>query len=107
MADSFTTTASYGSLEALAADLRAMGEVNVLTARLRHPTRRAVFRQAAKVYSAAHGVDGTRIKATFELICLTGWAPHQSQQTPLRPGSAKHRLADALNVAERHSPTDG
>ncbi len=81
----------------LMADLRAMGETNALDARLRHPTRRAVLTEAAARYHAAYATPEGRIPATFEMICLTGWAPHDSQQKPLRPGSATKRLADALN----------
>jgi len=107
VADSFTTTATYASLGNLMADLRTMGETNALSARLRKPTRRAVFSRAATIYSDVHGVEVDRIKATFELICLTGWAPHESQQTPLKPGSARQRLAEALRVPELPFSTDG
>jgi hypothetical protein len=84
-----------------------MGETNALAGRLRHPTRRVVFARAATTYAAAHARPDGRIPASFELICLTGWAPHQSQQQPLRPGSAKERLADALRVPEKPLPKDG
>ena len=107
VADSFTTTATYASLSDLMADLRAMGENNALEARLRRPSKRAIFSKAAAIYSEVHRVEVDRIKATFELICLTGWAPHESQQTPLRPGSAKQRLAEALMVAEHPFPSHG
>jgi SAM-dependent methyltransferase len=106
VADSFVQTATYGNVFDLFADLRAMGETNSLAGRLKHPTRRAIFAEAAAIYSATHGAANGRIPATFELICLTGWAPHESQQTPLRPGSAKHRLADALSVSELQLPKD-
>ena len=104
VADSFVQTASYASVAALMADLRAMGETNALAARLRHPTRRAVFGEAARIYATACADAAGRIPATFEIICLTGWAPHDSQQAPLRPGSARHRLADALKVPEHPLP---
>ncbi len=80
-------------------DLRAMGESNALTDRLRHPTRRAVLLDAARRYQQLADDEG-RIPATFETIWLTGWAPDESQQKPLRPGSAKTRLADALKLPE-------
>jgi len=106
VADSFTKTVTYGDFGALLHDLRAMGEGNALAARLRRPTRRAVFARAAELY-AAHHSDGGRLRATFEIICLTGWAPHEGQQKPLRPGSAAQRLADALGTAELRLPDRG
>ena len=104
VADSFTKTVTYADAFALMRDLRAMGEGNALMARLRRPTRRAVMARAAALYQAHHtGADG-RIRATFEIICLTGWAPDESQQKPLRPGSAAQRLADALGTDELRLP---
>lgn len=99
VADAFTRRVMYRDIFHLMHDLRAMGEGNALAARLRHPTRRAVMTRADAIYRDSFGVDG-RIPATFEIICLTGWAAHDSQQKPLRPGSAVQRLADALNSAE-------
>lgn len=107
VADSFTTTATYRSFERLTDDLRAMGEGNALAARLRQPTSRALFRKAALIYASKQGDKNGEIRATFELICLTGWAPHASQQLPLKPGSATQRLSDALSVAEHHYPAEG
>lgn len=106
VADSFTRTVSYRDAFHLMADLRAMGEGNALAMRLRKPTRRAVFSTAAALYRAQFGTADGRIPATFEIICLTGWAAHDSQQKPLRPGSAAARLADALNTAEAPLPRD-
>jgi len=106
VADSFTKTVLYRDAFHLMADLRAMGEANALTARLRHPTRRAVLLRAAGIYAERFGRPDGRIPATFEIICLTGWAPHDSQQKPLRPGSAAARLAEALNAAERPLPRE-
>jgi len=100
VADSFTQRVLYRDAFHLMQDLRAMGEGNALAARLRRPTRRAVLLRAAEIYAQAHAGPDGRIPATFEIICLTGWAPHDSQQKPLRPGSAQQRLADALNTAE-------
>ncbi|GAB4284122.1 MAG: methyltransferase domain-containing protein [Roseovarius sp.] len=100
VADSFTLTASYSSPLALMRELRAMGEGNALAARLRRPTRRALIARACEIYTETHGRDG-RVPATFELIVLTGWAPGPGQPRPLRPGSARMRLADALGVTER------
>ena len=103
VADSFTTIVRYSDAYHLMRDLRAMGEGNALAARLRHPTRAAVFARAAELYQVMQGADG-RIPATFEIVVLTGWAPHDSQQKPLRPGSAVNRLAEALQSAEVKLP---
>lgn len=100
VADSFTKTVLYRDAFHLMHDLRAMGEGNALAARLRKPTRRAVFLRAAEIYHERFGTAEGRVPATFEIICLTGWAPHESQQKPLRPGSAAASLADALAAAK-------
>ena len=110
VADSFTQRVLYADAFRLMADLRAMGEGNALAQRLRRPTRRQVLLRAAQIYAVAQSDDQGRIPATFEMICLTGWAPHDSQPRPLRPGSAATRLADALNTLERplgKGPQDG
>ncbi|QFT58210.1 hypothetical protein FIU94_05180 [Sulfitobacter sp. THAF37] len=100
VADSVPLTVSYRDAWALMRDLRAMGEANALHARLRTPTARSVLNAAADLYQT-HFNDGEgRVLATFELVFLTGWAPDDSQQKPLRPGSAQQRLADALNTDE-------
>lgn len=100
VADSQSQRVSYSDAFHLMRDLRAMGETNALAARLRRFTGRAVLGRAATVY-AQHFPDGDdRIRATFEMVYLTGWKPHDSQQKPLRPGSAAARLADALNAQE-------
>jgi hypothetical protein len=57
--------------------------------------------RAAQLYAENHADADGRIRATFSLVALSGWAPHESQQKPLRPGSARTRLADALGVEER------
>lgn len=111
VADAERLTASYAGLPALMRDLRAMGETNILAARLRRPTRRAVFARAEEIYREAHGQDDGRIPATFELVTLTGWTPGPDQPQPLRPGSARTRLADALGTVEvpagEKTPRDG
>ena len=104
VADSFTKTVLYRDALHLMSDLRAMGENNALAARLRRPTARAVMARAAAIYAQTYGLPDGRIPATFEIICLTGWAAHETQQKPLRPGSAAARLADALNAAEQPLP---
>ena len=78
-------------------DLRSFGETSALMGRPRHFTRRAIFARADEIYRASIGRADGLIPATFEVIALTGWAPHDSQQKPLRPGSAAARLADVLN----------
>ncbi len=104
VADSFTRRVIYRDAWHLMRDLRAMGEGNALAARLRRPTRRAVLMRAAEIYQQTHAGPDGRIPATFEFICLTGWAPAESQQKPLRPGSAAQRLADALHAPEVKLP---
>jgi len=98
VADCLSHAVSYRDAWHLMTDLRAMGETNALAARLRHPTRRAVLADAAARYATRFGQPDGRITATFDILCLTGWAPHASQQQPLRPGSAVQRLADALGA---------
>ncbi|MGI9169720.1 MAG: methyltransferase domain-containing protein [Caulobacteraceae bacterium] len=93
------TTVRYDHLFALLADLRAMGETNVLADRPAGPLTRAVLRRACEIYAERFGAGG-RIAATFAIVTLTGWAPHPDQPRPLRPGSARTRLADALGAKE-------
>lgn len=100
VADAFTLTVTYASALHLMRDLRAMGEGNALDARLRRPSRRAVLLRAAALYAETHADAEGRIPASFEILVLTGWAPDESQPQPLRPGSAKARLADALATRE-------
>ena len=77
-----------------------MGETNVLRDRPRRPLTRAVLSRAFELYRERFGEADGRVPATFEIIGATGWAPHASQQQPLRPGSAKARLADAVGGVE-------
>lgn len=100
VADSLPLDVSYETALHLMRDLRAMGEANALSARLRTPTRRAVLLRTAEIYAQSYARPDGRLKATFELVTLTGWAPDESQQKPLRPGSAAHRLAEALGAKE-------
>jgi SAM-dependent methyltransferase len=85
---------------ALFRDLRAMGFTNALAERRRAPLRRSTLLRAAELYVQRFAEPDGRIPATFEMVWLSGWAPHGSQQKPLRPGSARMRLADALGVPE-------
>lgn len=96
VADSFKIVVEYDGIFALMRDLRAMGESNALADRMRQPTRRAIFERADMLYREAFGTKDDRIPATFEIVVLTGWAPDESQQKPLRPGSASHHLSDVL-----------
>ncbi len=94
--DSSSRTVSYKDTWALMRDLRAMGEGNAMAQRLRRPTRRAVFEQAAQIHAREHSGDDGRVLAEFEMLFLSGWSPHESQQKPLRPGSAQVSLAKVL-----------
>ncbi len=94
-------TVRYARPEALIDDLRAMGETNVLAARERRPLSPSVLARALEIYADREADSDGRVRATFEIVHLAGWAPHESQQKPLRPGSARMRLADALGVEER------
>ncbi len=94
--DSDTLTVRYPDLFGLMADLRAMGATNVLTSRSRRPTPRGLFLEAARLYADRFGDNDGRIRATFELISLAGWSPHESQQKPAPRGSGKVSLADVL-----------
>jgi SAM-dependent methyltransferase len=98
--DSELVTVRYGDLFGLLRDLRAMGWANALLERSRKPLRRAVLLRAAELYAERFSDPDGRLRASFEIVWLSGWAPHESQQKPLRPGSAKARLADALGVTE-------
>jgi SAM-dependent methyltransferase len=98
--DSESVTVRYGDMFGLLRDLRAMGWANALSERSRKPLRRSVLLRAAELYAERFADPDGRLRATFEIVWLSGWAPHESQQKPLRPGSAKARLADALGVPE-------
>jgi len=86
----------YDSAFALMHDLRRMGATNVLIERRRKPTRRATLLRMAQIYAENFSDADGRLRATFDVIWLSGWAPHESQQKPLRPGSAKASLAEAV-----------
>jgi SAM-dependent methyltransferase len=90
----------YDSAFDLMRDLRRMGATNALYARRKTPLRRATLMRMAEIYAARFADDDGRVRATFEIVWLSGWAPHPGQQQPLKPGSAKSRLADALGTRE-------
>jgi SAM-dependent methyltransferase len=94
-------TVRYASPIALMHDLRRMGATNALTERRRKPLRRATLMRMIEIYGGRFADADGRVRATFEIVWLSGWAPHESQQQPLRPGSARQRLADALGTKEQ------
>ncbi len=96
-----TLTLRYDGMSALAHDLRAMGAGNALVARDRRPLTRKIFKIAAEIYARNYSDADGRVRATIEIVWLSGWAPHDGQQKPLKPGSAEIRLADALGVKEQ------
>jgi ubiquinone/menaquinone biosynthesis C-methylase UbiE len=98
--DSDRYTLRYDSAFALMRELRRMGATNALLARRRTPLRRATLMRMAEIYAQRFADADERVRATFEIVWLSGWAPHASQQQPLKPGSAKARLADALGTRE-------
>jgi SAM-dependent methyltransferase len=104
--DSEPIIVRYASMFALMRDLRGMGATNALTERSRVPLRRGVLLRAAEIYAERFTDADGRVRATFDIVWLSGWAPHESQQKPLAPGSARMRLADALNVSERRLRRD-
>ncbi len=94
-------TVRYSSVIALMHDLRRMGATNVLVERRRKPLRRATLLRMAEIYGERFSDPDGKLRATFDIVWLSGWVPHASQQQPLRPGSARARLADALGVSEQ------
>ena len=93
-------TVRYDTTFALMRDLRRMGATNALFDRRRVPLKRATLMRMAEIYAEGFTDADGRLRATFEIVWLSGWVPHPSQQQPLRPGSAKSRLADALGTRE-------
>jgi len=98
--DSEIVTVTYEHIFKLMADIRGMGEGNVIAARDKRYVGKAFFMEAAQHYAEMFAESDGRIPASFEIIFLIGWAPHDSQQKPLQPGSAENRLADALKAEE-------
>jgi SAM-dependent methyltransferase len=92
--------ARYESPLRLMHDLRCMGATNVLAERRRSGLRRQTLRRLVEIYAERFADADGRLRASFDIIWLSGWAPHESQQQPLRPGSARTRLADALGTRE-------
>ena len=100
VADSDRLTVTYDTAFGLLADLRGMGESNAGINRNPAIPPRALWPEVARLYQQRHAGPDGRIVATFEVLYLLGWAPHEDQQQPLRPGSARSRLADALGTVE-------
>jgi SAM-dependent methyltransferase len=96
VSDVDTIMVRYADMFGLVRDLRAMGATNALVARERKPLSRALVMQAAQIYAERFGDPDGRVRATFDVVWLSGWAPHESQQKPLKPGSARMRLSDVL-----------
>lgn len=98
--DSDRLTVRYQDVFALMRDLRRMGATNILRERRRAPLKRATLARMAGIYAGRFADADGRLRATFEIVWLSGWAPHESQQRPLRPGAATQRLADVLGTKE-------
>jgi len=99
-------TVRYGSAFGLMQDLRRMGATNALVERRRTPTRRATLLRMAEIYAERFADPDGRIRATFDVIWLSGWAPHESQQKPLKPGSARASLEAAVKRNVRGAQED-
>ena len=98
VADTDTVTVTYQTPYHLMRELKGMGASNMLTQRRRIPVTRKLLMRAAEIYTERSGLPDGRVRATFEIITLTAWVPHDSQPKPLKPGSATTRLADALKA---------
>lgn len=101
VADLETVTVRYATIFDLMRDLRSMGATSILTARSRRPATRALFMRAAQLYAERFSDPDGRIRASFNIVWMSGWAPHESQQKPLAPGSAKMSLKDALENSRK------
>lgn len=93
-------TVRYDSPLGLMQDLRAWGATNALAERSRKPLKRTTLARMLEIYDERFSDADGRVRATFEIVWASGWAPHDSQQQPLKPGTARTRLADALGVPE-------
>lgn len=99
--DSDMVPVTYADPLALMRDIKGMGASNMLADRRRVPVTRGLLMRAAEIYAGRFALADGRVPATFEILTLTAWAPHETQPQPLKPGSASTRLADALGVRER------
>ena len=98
--DTDRLTVRYDSVRDLMRELRRMGATNILHERRKTPLKRATLLRMEDIYCDRFGDPDGRLRATFDIVWLSGWAPHESQQQPLKPGSARQRLADALGTRE-------
>ena len=105
--DTDKVTVRYDHPLKLLADLRATGETAALFDRDRAPLTKRILEDMSAIYAERFSAPDGRIVATFEIITLTGWAPHPEQQKPLARGSAKMRLADALTTRRSDSEDPG
>lgn len=101
VADTETVTVRYGSMFGLLRDLRAMGSTNALLDRTRRPASRRLFARASEIYAERFSDADGRIRATFSFIWMSGWVPHETQQKPLKPGSAQVSLAKILDPGRK------
>ena len=98
----------YDSPLRLMRDLRRMGATNILAERRRGALRRQTLKRLIEIYAERFADPDGRVRASFDIIWLSGWAPHESQQQPLRPGSARTRLADvSASLSGRTSQASG
>lgn len=105
VADSDVVRVSYASPLALMREIKAMAASNMLIERRRTPVSRRLLFRASEIYQERFGLADGRVPATFEIVTLTGWVPHESQQKPLAPGSAQVRLSDVLKPSPRNPAT--
>ncbi|MBC8012649.1 MAG: methyltransferase domain-containing protein [Methyloceanibacter sp.] len=103
VADAETLSVLYASPRDLMREVRALGGGNVLLARSRRPLSRDTLARAEDIYRERHSTPDGRVKASFDIVYLSGWGPAESQQKPLKPGSAAQRLADALGTTEQRA----
>ena len=102
VADNLNISTSYRDLRHLMRDLRDMGETNIMKSRSKSFTARALFNRAQEIYAAEFKNSDGRLMCTFELMFLSGWAPHKNQPKPLRPGSVRKSLLAALDEAKSY-----
>jgi SAM-dependent methyltransferase len=98
--DSDRMTLSYGALGKLLSDLRDQGESNILVSRNKTALLQSIYHALDSHLKHAYAASKTRFQMSFEILWMTGWSPHERQQKPLKPGSAKMSLADALGTRE-------
>jgi len=93
--DSEILTVRYSSLKSLIEDIRGMGATSAFYNKP-NPAPRDLFRITEEIYRQKFSDPDGKIRASVEIIYLSGWKPHHSQQKPLKPGSAKQKLSDFL-----------